>query len=216
MAINMLEKYGRNYRAGDIIFSEHEPGNSFYLIHSGKVIITKIVGETEKNLDILGPGDIFGEMAIIEEAPRSASALAETEVKALEFNKENFEILLKSNAAMAIKLLKVFSKRIYDARRKLMILSLLDDEAKVADTLILLAEMKGYNPNEVREFVEPIELEANNQSVSSWCGLKEDITKKILTQFVNQNRILISHNTITIKNINELIRYVSQKRKIPE
>lgn len=216
MALNMFDKYGKNYKAGQIIFSEHEPGNSFYLIHSGKVKITKIVGETEKNLDILGPGDIFGEMAIIEEAPRSASALAETEVKALEFNKENFEILLKSNTAMAIKLLKVFSKRIYDARRKLMILSLEDDEAKVADTLIMLTEMMGHNPNEIKEFIEPIEIEATKSSVASWCGLKEDKTKKILDQFINQNRILMSKGTITIKNINELIRYVGQKRKIPE
>ena len=216
MAMDTLNKFSKTYKQDEILFSEYETGNSFYLIQSGKVKITKIVGETEKTLDILGPGDIFGEMAIIEEAPRSASAIALSEVKTLHFNKENFEILLQSNSAMAIKLLKLFSKRVYDARRKLMILSLEDDEAKVADVLLMLAEQKGYSPKEIKEFIEPMEIIITAQDIANWCGLKLDNVKKILSQFVNMNRISMGWNSVVVKNIKEISRYVSQKRKFPE
>ena len=216
MAMDALNKFSKTYKQDEILFSEYETGNSFYLIQSGKVKITKIVGETEKTLDILGPGDIFGEMAILEEAPRSASAIALSEVKTLHFNKENFEMLLQSNSAMAIKLLKLFSKRIYDARRKLMILSLEDDEAKVADVLLMLAEQKGYSPKEIKEFIEPMEIIITAQDIANWCGLKLDNVKKILSQFINMNRISMCGNSVVVKNINEISRYVSQKRKYPE
>jgi len=216
MAMDALNKYSKTYKQDEILFSEYETGNSFYLIQSGKVKITKIVGETEKTVDRRGPGDIFGEMAIIEEAPRSASAIALSEVKTLHFNKENFEMLLQSNSAMAIKLLKLFSKRIYDARRKLMILSLEDDEAKVADVLLMLAEQKGYSPKEIKEFIEPMEIIITAQDIANWCGLKLDNVKKILSQFINMNRISMGGNSVVVKNINEISRYVSQKRKFPE
>ena len=209
MSINMFEKFGKTFNPNQIIFSEHEPGNDFYLLQAGKVKITKIVGETEKTLDVLKPGDIFGEMAIIEEAPRSATAIAIGDVKTLHFNKGNFESLLRSQPALALRLLKIFASRIYDAKRKLMILSLEENDAKVADALLMLAEKKGFT----KETYEPIEIETTIVDVAHWCGLQVEQCQAILTQFVNMNRITIGQNTITIKNINEISRYVQQKRK---
>jgi CRP-like cAMP-binding protein len=87
---NMTEKFGAVFRPGEVIFCEYEPGDSFYLIQSGQVKISKVVLENEKMLDILQPGDGFGEMAIIENAPRSATATAVDDVKVLVFKKENF------------------------------------------------------------------------------------------------------------------------------
>ena len=212
MSSNVLDKFGKTFKPDQIIFSEYEPGNDFYLIQSGKVKITKIIGDTEKALDVMGPGDMFGEMAIIEEALRSATAIAIDEVKVLHFNKENFEVLLQSNTAMALKLLKLFARRIYDAKRKLMILNLDDNEAKVADVLLMLAEQKGYS----KDAYEPIELTATQEDIANWCGLKPDEAKKILSQFVNIGRIQLGVSNIVVKNINEIARYVQQKRKKAE
>ena len=213
MSVNMFEKFGKVYKPNQIIFSEYEPGEDFFLLQQGRVKITKIINLTEKTLDILNPGDIFGEMAIIESAPRSATAVAVDEVKVLNFNKQNFEMLLQSNTALAIKLLKLFAKRIYDAKRKLMILSLPDNDAKVADAIIMLAEHKGYNPGEIREIVEPMEIEATYQDIANWCALAPDEARGILEQFIKMNRINMGPNSVVVKNINELSRFVAQKRK---
>ena len=72
-------------------------------------------------------------MAILEEAPRSASAIAIEKVEALEFNKRNFEVLLRGNPQIALKLLQTFIKRIYDQKRRFMILTLKEPAARIAD-----------------------------------------------------------------------------------
>ena len=112
----LFDKFGVEYSPKEIIFCEFEPGNEFYFIQSGKVLIAKIVNNTEKTIDILEPGDVFGEMAILEEAPRSASAIAINHVKLLRFHRDNFQALLQGNPQLAYKLLLVFSKRIYVRR----------------------------------------------------------------------------------------------------
>ena len=63
----LFSKFGKQFNTGEIIFCEFEPGNSFYLIQTGRIKISKVVKDKEKTMDILGVGDIFGEMAILEE-----------------------------------------------------------------------------------------------------------------------------------------------------
>ena len=86
-------RFAKKFPKGSVIFSEFEPGASFYLIQSGRVQLIKIINGAEKNLDILQQGEIFGEMAVLDNSPRSASAIAYDDVVAIYFNKENFEII---------------------------------------------------------------------------------------------------------------------------
>ena len=76
--LSMFNRFSKTFRKGDIIFCEYEPGDTFYLIQSGRVQIVRIIGELEKNIDVLYPGELFGEMAILEEAPRSATTSRST------------------------------------------------------------------------------------------------------------------------------------------
>ncbi len=140
--LSAFERFAKIFQPNDIIFCEYEPGDNFYLIQSGRVGIVKIMGDIEKTIDILNPGEVFGEMAILEEAPRSATAVALDKVKALEFNRANFEVLMMGNPQIAMKLLKLFTKRIYDQKRRFMILTLDDIQAKVADVFLMLSETR--------------------------------------------------------------------------
>lgn len=78
------------------------------MIQEGQVKITKTVGSSIKTLDVLESGDIFGEMAILEEQPRSATAVCITEVRALNFNRANFELLMTKNPQLALRVLTIF------------------------------------------------------------------------------------------------------------
>jgi CRP-like cAMP-binding protein len=209
---NMTEKFGAVFRPGEVIFCEYEPGDSFYLIQSGQVKISKVVLENEKMLDILQPGDVFGEMAIIENAPRSATATAVDDVKVLVFKKENFEVILKTNPAMALKLLKILARRIYEQKRRLMILTLEEDEARVLDVLLMLAEQGGFNPNSL----EKVELTTTEEQIASWAALKPDVCKKVLAHYDKLGRIEVQKNRIIVKNINEIQRIISSKRKLAQ
>jgi CRP/FNR family transcriptional regulator, cyclic AMP receptor protein len=206
---NIFERFGKVYRPGNIIFCEYEPGDDFYLIQSGHVRITKVVSDKEKMLDVLGPSDIFGEMAILEQQPRSATAVAQDEVKALVFNRQNFELLLKSNPEIAIKLLKTFAKRIYDAKRQLMVLTFTEHDIRMADVFILLAEKAGMMTGGVSK----IELRVTKEDLLNLSGLPEKDLDKILETFKLQHKIEVLADRIVIMNIKEFERTVSLKRK---
>lgn len=205
-------RFARTYQPGEIVFAEYEPGDSFYLIQAGRVRITKIVGDIEKNIDILSAPEIFGEMAILEGAPRSATAIALDTVKVLEFNRANFEILMIGNPQIALRLLKVFTKRIYDQKRRFMILTLDDPQAKIADVFLMLDETQGStNPGEVtgdrREFKVTVD------DVAHWAGMNSAEVQTLLGHFVKQRRIELFIDHIVVKNINDFIRFVNSKRK---
>jgi len=203
-----FEKFGVTFKKDEIIFCENEPGNTFYFLIEGKVKITKLTGNTEKILDILNPGEIFGEMAILEESPRSATLIAQDNVKALEFNKENFESILASKPEIAVKLLKVFARRIYDQKRKLMILALPEPELKVADTLIILAEQAGYDASQ-----KAIKLKVNQNDIASWSGMDKVECSQILSHLVKQRKLVVYSNEIIIENLADLYRMVNSRRK---
>jgi CRP/FNR family transcriptional regulator, cyclic AMP receptor protein len=205
-----FERFAVSYQPGDMIFSEYEPGDSFYLIQDGRVQISKIMGDIEKTIDILQPGEIFGEMAILEEAPRSASAIAIDPVKCLEFNRENFEILMRGNPAIALKLLKLFTKRIYDQRRRFMILTLDDVQAKVADVFLMLNEIE---PRPADDEEDERVFRTTADDVAHWAGISPEEGRQVLNHFVSQRRVEVFPNRIIVKNINEFTRFVNSRRK---
>ncbi len=204
-----FERFAVTFQPGDIIFCEHEPGDSFYLIQAGRVQISRIMADIEKTIDILQPGEIFGEMAILEEAPRSANAIALDPMKALEFNRANFEILMRGNPQIALKLLKLFTKRIYDQRRRFMILTLDDVQAKVADVFLMLAEGEGTNNQESNERT----FRTSVEDVAHWAGISPEKSREVLSHFASQRRIEIYQDRVVVRNINDLIRFVNSRRR---
>jgi len=202
-------RFSHVFKPGEIIFSEYEPGDTFYLIQSGKVKLIQSTGENERTLDILQPSEMFGEMAILENLPRSATAIAVDEVTVLELNTQNFEILMLGNPQIALKLLRIFSKRIYDSKRRFMILTLRDPQAKVADVFLMLDET---NAN-VDKTGEKREFQTTAEDIAHWAGLSANQTKDILARFVNQNRLEMFSDHIVIKNISDFSRFVSARRK---
>jgi len=207
--LSAFERFAVIFQKGDIIFCEYEPGDCFYLIQSGNVQLSKIMGDIEKSSDILYPGEIFGEMAILEEVPRSANAVALDQVKALEFNRANFEILMRGNPQIAMKLLKLFTKRIYDQRRRFMILTLEDLPARVGDVFLMLAEAAPSGPQdaEKREFKTTID------DIAHWAGLPTDKCREVINHFITQRRIEVFPDRIVVKNINEFVRFVAARRR---
>ncbi len=209
MDLAAFGRFARIFQKGEIIFSEFEPGDAFYLIQSGRVQIAKIMGDIEKTIDILQPTELFGEMAILEDSPRSATAIALDQVKVLEFNRANFEVLMMGNPQIALKLLKLFTKRIYDQKRRFMILTLEDPQAKVADVFLMLDETQ---PTTDRES-DRREFRASIDDIGHWAGMSGDQARDVLNHFMTQRRVEIFQDKIVVKNINDFQRFVNSRRK---
>lgn len=204
----MFGKFGKVFKPNEIIFCEYEPGNDFYLIQEGQVKITKTVGSSIKTLDVLESGDIFGEMAILEEQPRSATAVCITEVRALNFNRANFELLMTKNPQLALRVLTIFSTRIYDAKRRLMILLMDDIIGKVSDVFMMLYEKQGTNDHQ-----KEVTLKVTVDDVGHWCGQPVGEVQKVLAQLKKSGKIDIYNDRVVVHNIQEFQRIVAQKRK---
>ena len=204
----LFDKFGVEYEPNDIIFCEFEPGNDFYFIQSGRVEIVKIINNREKTLDILGTGDVFGEMAILEEEPRSASAIAIEHVKLLRFRRENFDALLQGNPQLAYKLLVIFSKRIYDAKRRLMILLLDDPQLKIMDVMNMLAEQDPH-----LDVQEPVTLRVTMQEIANWAGMQINDVQKLLAHLNKLGKIELFNDRVIVRNIRDFQRMVNSRRK---
>ena len=110
----------RSYSAGKTIIAQGDTGVGLYVIKSGKVRITQAQNpeRAERELAILGPGDVMGEMALLDDLPRSATATAIEDVTALVLPVWEFRTALHSNPEIAIKLLAVLSRRLRRAESR--------------------------------------------------------------------------------------------------
>ncbi len=108
-----FEKHLRFCNAGDVIFRENAPGNDMFVIVEGEVEIRKATGpSSNKTLTVLRKGDMFGEMAIIDKMPRSATAVAVKPTRLLVLNEKLYEATMAINPDFARKMNRVLSERI--------------------------------------------------------------------------------------------------------
>lgn len=113
------EIYGRDFPAGAVVFEEGDPGSRMYVIQSGEVRILKRVGAREIELARLGPGEAFGEMALLEGQPRSATAIVAAPARILEIDEAAFADLMRRNGEIALRLLRRLSARLREANRQI-------------------------------------------------------------------------------------------------
>ena len=103
------------YAAGDVIFQQGELGTEMFIIQEGEVDIVKHINGESHTLSHLEKGDFFGEMAVLESVPRTADAIAKTEVRALAINGARFDEMLRKNPEVAVRIIRKYSRRLREA-----------------------------------------------------------------------------------------------------
>jgi len=101
-----------NFRAGDTIISEGETGGTAYLINSGSVKVTVGEGASARTVAELGAGEVFGEMSLIDPAPRSASVQALTDSECVATTYDELMGSLQDHPEWALKFMKTFVRRL--------------------------------------------------------------------------------------------------------
>src|SRR5579864_8365195 len=101
-----------DFSAGEIIFREGDLGTEMYIISEGKVEILNRMGEDDRVLAVLEKGDFFGEMSVLEDLPRAASARALTDTKLLQINGSTFDQMLQGNPEIAVRMMRKLSRRL--------------------------------------------------------------------------------------------------------
>jgi len=127
----LFPRFGREFRAGEVLFREGESGEEMFVIQSGVVRITKHVGGEERPLATLGRGEFIGEMAILNEKPRTATATVVEDAKLLVIGARTLEMMISNNAEIALRLVKKLARRLDSADELVQILLNPDPEARV-------------------------------------------------------------------------------------
>lgn len=167
---------------GTILFSEGDPGASFYIIKSGKIEIVKGDSKSGKQvrLAMRGPGDFFGEMSLLENSPRFATARAVGDCEVIEFSRESFRKLIMHNPEIALDVLGVLSSRLRQA-----------DLQMITDLEEKNRQLKASN-HQLLETAK--KLEQSNQSLQSTNNFLEKIisaSKFFMIVADGNNRIFI-------------------------
>jgi CRP/FNR family cyclic AMP-dependent transcriptional regulator len=135
-----LERFGREFPAGAILFEEGQPGDDMYIVVSGEVEIRRQAGESERVLAVLPAGEFFGEMAILNGRPRSATAVVRTAARLLVIDGTTFEAMLRARPEIALRMIKALATRLDSANHHVELLLLPTANHRVAQCLRHMAE----------------------------------------------------------------------------
>jgi CRP-like cAMP-binding protein len=146
MAVGELfEKYGMVVDAGKVLFREGENGEHMYIIQDGSVRISKTIDDREHTLAVLGKGDFFGEMAIVNQTKRTATATAANTVKLLKFDRTGFLRMIEMNSKMALGVIDKLCRRLQQANLQIQHLVRQNDKGLVALNLHYAYSEQGEN-----------------------------------------------------------------------
>ncbi|MCH7886803.1 MAG: Crp/Fnr family transcriptional regulator [Candidatus Marinimicrobia bacterium] len=176
----------RSYKKGNIILFEEDPGDSLFIIKEGKVKITRLSEEgREVILSILGEGEFFGEMSILDGESRSANVIALADSEVFVLKREEFINILTSNPQIAITLLEELAARIRKSDQQIEYLSLADAENRVAMTLLRLAEESGtFKMGQVT--IEELPMQ---QDMANMSGTSRETISRMLSEFTEKEYI---------------------------
>jgi len=205
----------RNYPKDTMIFSECQSGQDMFIIQSGQVKISKVVDDNEVILAVLQRGDFFGEMALLENKPRSASAIAHEDCVLMAVNRKNFDQMVATQAQLITRLTITLAERLWSMSRQLTNAQLRDPMFKLFDMLALQLEKNRVplGKNASHQFdLTPYDL-------AHMCGIPQEQQAIVLGQFIRDPRVRLVSNKIYIVDCRELMKasefYRKQKQSAP-
>jgi CRP-like cAMP-binding protein len=137
--MSLIERFGRTATAGTVLFREGEPGREMYVIQSGRVRLTRMLRGQEKTIAELPAGEFFGEMSIINDKPRTATAVVVDDAQLLVLDPRTFEAMIKANTEIAVRMVKKLAGRLDAANTQIENLLLGDANSRIVHALLKMS-----------------------------------------------------------------------------
>jgi CRP-like cAMP-binding protein len=191
----------RVFRKGEVIFHKGDAGQVMYIIRSGQVRIFMVTEEEQEvSVAILSAGDFFGEFALLDDKPRSASAICMERTLALTLHRDDFLAHLREHPDLAIGIMSLLTARLRQANEQIENLTFLDVYGRVAKKLLDLAETHGVRtPTGIA-----INLRLTQRDLASLVGTTRESVNRVLSAYQNRGVIELEHQHVTILKPTEL------------
>lgn len=135
-----LDRFAQDYPAGEVLFREGDAGDVMYVIQAGEVEILRRVKDQDRVLAVLPAGEFFGEMAIVNDRPRSATAVVRRQSRLLVIDGHTFEAMIRGKAEIAVRMIQTLASRLERANQQVELLLLKDANHRVVQCLRHMAE----------------------------------------------------------------------------
>ncbi len=166
----------RRIDRGATVFTEGEPGEGFHFIRSGKVKVIKLAADGREHiLNILGPGEVFAEVLLFNDAPYPATVVAVEDSLVGVIRNRELEALLVQQPRLAVHIIRVMSKKLLYIQSKVKTFALADSQAKIAQTLEYLLERYGRQTGRGVE----VALEINRQDIANMAGTTRETVSRV-------------------------------------
>jgi CRP/FNR family cyclic AMP-dependent transcriptional regulator len=191
------------YKANAVIFRQAMPGQGLVAVLGGLVKITsQSPAGKEIVLNVIGPGEVFGEMALLDGKPRSADASAITACQLLVIDRRDFVPFLEARPALCVRMLVVLCERLRATSDQVQDLLFLDLRAHLAKTLLRLAEAHGRPTQAGRE----ISLKLSQRELGNLVGTSRESINKQLGEWQAANLITVKTGRVVIRDPAALAR----------
>lgn len=180
----------KNYPKGSTIVSQHDPGDTFYIVVSGRVKVSLLHEDgNEVVLYVLKEGDFFGELSLLDKEPRSASVISLTDTSLFLITQGRFKHLVTSNSEILEKVLQGICKRLRDANETIKNFACLDAYERTLFVLQQLSLIQGTRKgNYIEIFHAP-----THEEISKTVGVSRETISRII-KTLKKDKKLISYN----------------------
>ena len=193
----------QSYPKGSVILFEDDPGDSLFVVRDGRVKVVLVADDgREVILGILGVGEHFGELALIDEQPRSAHVIAMEESTLLVLRRDDFRRRVEANPAVAWSLLTELSRRLRRADDKIGSLVLLDVPGRIARMLLDTADEGG---------APLIEKPLTHQTIAHIIGASRETVSRAMREFQDSGWISTERRRIRITDRTALEKRAQQR-----
>jgi CRP/FNR family cyclic AMP-dependent transcriptional regulator len=183
----------RRYAKDDVIFHADEMGDVFCVIREGKVKITMISPEgKEIILAMMGPGEFFGEMALLDDAPRSATVVALEPLEVVTIWRTDFLQILQDNFSITRKLMSELSKRVRRMSLRIESLATMDVYGRLARFFLDLATQQG----KVLDNGYVAVTRPTHQAIANMIGTSRETVSRLIHELMRQDLLLSEGKTV--------------------
>ena len=199
----------RSYPVDTMIFSDCQYGPDMFILQEGTVKITKIVDGQEVILAMLKKGDMFGEMALLDSKPRSASAIAHSNCKVMVVNASNFNMMVANQPDCIARLSTMLADRIWSMYRQLLNAQLTDSRERMIDMLALQLELRKVP----FEKGAPYQTDFTPQDLVNLSGIEASQQKQAIYSLFSDQNVKVKGGKIQVPDVEELEKQAAFYRK---
>ena len=190
----------RDYEKGQMILLEESTGETFFIMTSGTVKVTRLSDDgREVILALLGESDFFGEMSLLDGEGRSANIVANEDAEVMTLSRRDFLECLETYPKIAISLLEELAVRLRKSDQQIESLSLSDSEQRIGITLIRLAEERGT----IKRGDVTVQNLPYQQDIANMAGTSRETVSRTLKLLEDKKLVKRNGSDITIFNFND-------------